>query len=350
MSLLAILLIAAAPAGDIGVHGDLILAQQLEDGAIIYAQDGDNIAILPYHGNYAALGLFTAYRTTGEAKYLEGANRWTDWYLEHVDHTGFISNYAGTRDHYAATDSNGLSIPSAATFLKCASMRRMLTHDDHFVLRERGKLSAIYHHMMDEQDVDGLVPVSPVENIKVTLHNAEVYDALEYAKRLAHALRDYKWSEIIYYDRRKLDKGFQTLRDEYDMYAPMKTGTAAEGDAALVLDQFASASLAAAAIGPVGWHKAKATVREASTRYADLTEAPPSELYWWVMSARRVHRLDQAREALRVMDHRVTAHRPTSEHGMLILALASMEHKVVPGKFGNPMGSTFVEPIMPTLP
>jgi hypothetical protein len=64
MPILIACLIATVPLHEVRTHADAILNHQLDDGAIVHMQQGDSITIVSYFGNYAALGLFEAYRLT----------------------------------------------------------------------------------------------------------------------------------------------------------------------------------------------------------------------------------------------------------------------------------------------
>lgn len=345
MQVLLLVLAAVAPVQEVRDHADAILARQLEDGAIIHLQQGDEITICPYYGNHAALGLFEAYRLTKDKKYLEGGIRWTDWYLKRMDIAGAIPDFKGTAAGYQACGECDATDARAATFLICANTRRMLTSDFRFVLREQGKLFAAHKAMLATLDVDGLTRAKDSSPHKYTAHNAEVYAALWHSRQIAHVLRAYEWTHEAYYTRRAMEKAFKEMRDGQGLYAWAKSG-----DTTLtVVDkpEFQPAGLAnlvTAAVGPTGWHEAKDTVRATYDRFPDLGACSPDQLYWWVAAAQRVHRKDISNRAFDLMKTSVEARGLAVDHAYYIRALASMKHVRRPPKRTDVlMGSTFID-------
>lgn len=347
MQILVAFLVAVTPVGNITTHADAILAQQLPDGAIVHTEDAGQILISPYFGNYSALGLFEAYRATKDKKYLDGAIAWTDWYLDHMEVNGIVFDYQGTREQYASTGTVDSTDSYPASFLMCANVRRALTGDFRFVLREQGKLFKSYRLMMATVDADGLTYARPDFPYKLTADNAEVYEALWHARQLARTLRDYEWNKQIYYQRRKIEKAFEGLRGPTGLYA-WRMGSASgvpeveSGDFYPV----GLANLMAVAIGPGGWHDGKETVRSTYAAYPDLAACDADQLYWWIAAARRVHRNDIATPALKIMAQKVDERGLAIDHARYIQALAKMNridglrkaksHRVV-------LGSTFID-------
>lgn len=343
--LLTLLLIAAAPfQQEIRDHADAILAHQLKDGAIVHIQDGDTITIRPYFGNYAALGLFEAYRVTRDRKYLDAAIRWTDWYLDHMGPTGVPSDYEGTREEYRpAQECTGVD-SCAATFLMCADARRSLADEWRFVAREHGRLWRTYHAMMATADVDGLTYAAPACSGKLMMDNAEVYKGLAHGRLLARALRDYSWNQTAYYARRNMREGFRELRDENGFYPWAKAGA---GDLRVVSEtsEFYPAGLAqlfAIAIGPTTRREAKEVYRKTLERFPDIESCAADHLYWWVAAGHRVNDRSTAHRALAAMRGKVAARGLAVDHGHYIRALSLLKTGG-PHRRGVPMGSTFAE-------
>lgn len=345
MHILMVLLVGAAPFQQgIRDHADAIMAQQLNDGAIVHTQDGETITIRPYFGNYAALGLFEAYRVTRDKKYLDAAIAWTDWYLGRIGPNGIPPNYEGTREEYHPTHECMGVDSCAATFLMCADARRSLTHDWHFVAREHGKLWRTHQAMMATADVDGLTHATPGGVQKLTMDNAEVYEGLAHGRLLARTLRDYSWNETVYYARRKMKAGFRELRDEDGLYAWAKSNA---GELSVVSEtsEFYPAGLAqlfVAAIGPITRREAKEAYRKTLERFPDIESCAADHLYWWVTAGHRVKDLRTANRALSAMGGKVEARGLAVDHAYYIRAL-SLLRTGGPRRVGVPMGSTFTE-------
>jgi hypothetical protein len=334
-----------SPEGEIRQHADAILSKQLADGAIIHQQSGDQITISPYFGNYAALGLFEAYQVTKEDKYLEGGIKWTDWYFKHMDLRGVIHDYKGTVDDYESTGEYDATDSYAATFLMCVNMRRMLTKDHRFVMRETGKIFGAHKAMLATLDVDGLTYAKPDSPYKYVMDNAEVFEALWHSRQIAHLLRNYAWVHEVYYTRRDMKEAFEKLRGEDDLYAWAKAG-----DSLVTVEdtgEFYPAGLAnlfVVALGPSEWQDRKDTVLATYERFPDFASLPPDHLYWWVKAAQRVGRRDIALEAFKHMKDKVEARDLAVDHAFYLRAVAGIKraHKG-PKRTYVHMGSTFID-------
>ncbi len=345
MQALLIFLVAMAPEAEIRQHADAILSKQLSDGAIVHKQSGDQITISPYAGNYAALGLFEAYQITGDKKYLEGGIKWTDWYFKHMDLRGVIHDYEGTANDYKSTGKYDATDSYAATFLMCVNMRRMLTKDHRFVMRETGKIFGAHKAMLATLDVDGLTYAKPDSPYKYVMDNAEVFEALWHSRQIAHLLRNYAWVHEVYYARRDMKEAFEKLRGEDGLYAWAKAG-----DALVTVDdtgEFYPAGLAnlfVVALGPSEWHDRKETVTATYQRFPVFADLPPDHLYWWIMASQRVGRKDIALQAFDFMKAKVQERDLAVDHAFYVRALASIKHAHSgPTRTKVLMGSTFID-------
>ena len=345
MQALLIFLVAMAPEAEIRQHADAILSKQLSDGAIVHKQSGDQFTISPYAGNYAALGLFEAYQITGDKKYLEGGIKWTDWYFKHMDLRGVIHDYEGTANDYKSTGKYDATDSYAATFLMCVNMRRMLTHDHRFVMRETGKIFGAHKAMLATLDVDGLTFAKPDSPYKYVMDNAEVFEALWHSRQIAHLLRNYGWVHEVYYARRDMKKAFEQLRGDDGLYAWAKAG-----DAAVTVEdtgEFYPAGLAnlfVVALGPAEWHQRQDTVLATYERFPVFADLPPDHLFWWVVAAQRVGRKDIALQAFESMKEKVQTRGLAVDHAHYIRALASIKHAHTgPKRTKVLMGSTFID-------
>ncbi|HQE83909.1 MAG TPA: hypothetical protein PLM14_12980 [Candidatus Hydrogenedentes bacterium] len=345
MQALLIFLVAMTPKGEICEHADAILSKQLADGAIIHQQSGDQITISPYFGNYAALGLFEAYQITDDKKYLEGGIKWTDWYFKHMDLRGVIHDYKGTVSNYESTGECDATDSYAATFLMCVNMRRMLTQDHRFVLREMGKIFGAHKAMLSTLDVDGLTYAKPDSPYKYVMDNAEVFEALWHSRQIAQLLRDYAWVHEVYYTRRDMKKAFDQLRGEDGLYAWAKAG-----DATVTVEdtgEFYPAGLAnlfVVALGPSEWHDRRDTVLATYRRFPNMTGLSPDQLYWWIVAAQRVGRKDIALQAFESMKAKVQERDLAVDHAFYLRAIASLKHAhTAPKRTKVMMGSTYID-------
>lgn len=343
MVFLAGMLILAASAGaDIRTDADAILARQLNDGAIVHARSGNEIAIVPYAGNQAAAGLYEAYRVTRDTRYLNGANAWVDWCLAHMDIAGRIPECRGTESEYHTVPVGEYDVPGAATFLQCANMRRIHTKDRYFLLREQSKLWKVYENVVSAIQPDGLLLANDDAAYKLTYHNAEAYEGLWHARQIARSLRDYSWNTEIYYARRGIEQAFERMREENGLYAWGRTRenlTQWSGKEA-AFNTVALANLAAVAYGPASERDAKQTLREVLAIYPDLEPCTPAQLFWWAAAAERVD--DHALSAkVAAILHERTIEGTPADLGYRIRATVLAEEGAR-RRFGVPMGSTYI--------
>ncbi len=344
MIMLAAILVLAAPVdGSVREHADAILAAQLPDGAIVHATDGDEIAIVPYLGNQAAAGLYEAYRVTDDATYLDAANAWVDWYLDRMDLDGRVVEYRGTKDNYRPVNTGGVDVPGAATFLECANMRRVLTKDRYFLLREQAKLWRVYETVVNAAEPDGLLYAYEDAPYKSTFHNIEAYEGLWHARQIARSLRDYHWNSSIYYARRGIESALDRMRDENGLYAWAKArdNTIEWAEDASTFNTVGLANLAAAAYGPTSEHEAKETLRGVRERFPDLGACTPAQLYWWSAAACRVDDDSVAKHAAQLVENLAPGDASPADHAYCIRILV-LADKGEPRRFGVPMGSTYI--------
>lgn len=341
-STLVMLILAALPVDEVRAHADAILSCQLPDGAIVSASTGDEIAIVPYWGNQAALGLFEAYRVTDDKAYLDGAIAWTDWYLKHMTPDGRIAEYRGARDDYQPVGEMRDDVSAAASFLECANTRRILTHDRYFLLREQAKLWSAHERLMAGLDYDGLAVAGSETPVKPTLLSAEAYDGLYHSRQIARSLREHAWNTEIYYARRKIDKSFERMQADGGLY-PAEKAQAAEvaNGGSQAFNGVGLASLAAIAKGPLSEREAKETLRQVRQLYPELDSCSTAQLYWWVLAATRAEDKSLAAGALKRMEERVAAANGPVDHAYCIRAI-TLVNEGEPRRFGVPMGSTYI--------
>ncbi len=337
-----LLAMAASADATIRADADAIVASQLSDGAIVHARAGDEISIVPYAGNQAAAGLYEAFRITGDQRYLSAANAWVDWCLERVDVQGRIPEYRGTASDYRPVEPPEWDVPTAASFLQCANMRRILTEDRFFLLREQSKLWKVYEHIAGAVQPDGLLYANADAPYKLTFHNAEAYEGLWQARQIARSLRDYSWNTEIYYARRGIEQAFKRMREEDGLYAwgKSRSNTVEWPEGANAFNTAGLANLAAVACGPASEREAKQTLREIEAKYPELVACTPAQLYWWAAAAFRVDDARLADAAAAALHEQTIGHSP-ADLGYRIRATVLAEHGER-RRFGVPMGSSYI--------
>ena len=115
-----------------------ILQYQAEDGAIAM----DPIApsrttrVVPYVGNYGAMGLVAAYHATHRTAFRVAALRWVHWYEAHMNSDGTIDDWMGSPTEWKSTHNRDSTDAYAATYL-CLLERLYRAKNDETWLRER---------------------------------------------------------------------------------------------------------------------------------------------------------------------------------------------------------------------
>jgi hypothetical protein len=111
---------ASDPAHDALVRfADRILANQQTDGAIVMGDPSfPPFQVVPYFGNLAGDGLMRAYEITNDPQYLNAAQSWTFWYLQHQNADGTIYDFTGTVGHWTPTYDYDSTDSYASTFLE----------------------------------------------------------------------------------------------------------------------------------------------------------------------------------------------------------------------------------------
>lgn len=167
---------------------DAILTRQAVDGALFVGEVTlpDN-RLVPYFGNQGAIGLCLAFRESRDARYLNAAKRWLDWYAGHMNADGTVYDFtlrggALTSDGmFDSTDSY------AATFISAVRVCRDASGDD---VDARARMPAIelaMNALLSTYQADGLTFATPSYPLKYLQDNSEVYGGLTDAAVLASA-------------------------------------------------------------------------------------------------------------------------------------------------------------------
>jgi hypothetical protein len=169
-----------------------ILAAQLPNGAI--ASHTDRTFVNPYLGAYGALGLATATRISGDARYAAAAWRWAEWYGSAMDANGYVTDYTvpdspvGTQlvstGGYDSTDAY------AGMFLVAVDATYTAAPDTARLRALAPKVALAVHAIQSTQRADGLTGAKPDWMVAYLMNEAEAYAGLRAASDLAHGLRD----------------------------------------------------------------------------------------------------------------------------------------------------------------
>ena len=152
-----------------------LLACQLPDGAIAQTPIGDRV--VPYFGNIAAATIADIQP--------ERARRYIAWYLAHMNRpdkfgmSGTIYDYHLTDDGLTPTYSYDSADGYAATFLSLVARYLTVSGDKDFVSANLDAIDLAAKVLLQLQDNDGLVRVSPDSSTKYLMDNCEAFRGLK---------------------------------------------------------------------------------------------------------------------------------------------------------------------------
>jgi hypothetical protein len=132
--------------------------------------------VVPYFGNLAGDGLMRAYEITNDPQYLNAAQSWTFWYLQHQNADGTIYDFTGTVGHWTPTYDYDSTDSYASTFLEMAHKILLYTPADHPVAQA---LILAVPGLLDAQQLtmqsNGLTLAKPDYDFAYLEDNVEVY-------------------------------------------------------------------------------------------------------------------------------------------------------------------------------
>jgi hypothetical protein len=167
----------------------LILDSQLPNGAI--TQWIDRSRIDPYLANYAAMGLAGAYLTDGEARDLRASWRWLAWYRDHMDASGYVTDYTvGPGPAFAETSTGDMDSTDAyaGTFLLALERTFAAAGDTARLRAFGGSVRRAVDAIRSTQQTDGLTWATPDYHAALLMDQAEAYAGLRAAASLARKL------------------------------------------------------------------------------------------------------------------------------------------------------------------
>ena len=191
--------------------GDWILDAQTDDGAI--ATHLDHAHVWPYLSNFAAMGLASATKRTGDQAYAGASWRWLRWYAAHQDERGFVTDYRAADGGWASTGDMDSTDAYAGTFLLAVETTHA-AHPDTASLRALQPAIALAVSAIEAtQDDDGLTWAKPSWHVKYLMDQAETYAGLRAAARLAGRLGDTVLAARATADAAALQTGVDALWD-----------------------------------------------------------------------------------------------------------------------------------------
>jgi len=138
--------------------------------------EGTPAGLSPYFAHFAAYGLLRAYEVVPDPEYLAAADAWVDWYREHMQADGTVTDYRLEPDGRLTSAGDMDSTDSyAALYLWLIAERWRAKPEPAEWLRER-ELSCFraYSAIMLTLQADGLTVAKPSYPIEYMMDNAEV--------------------------------------------------------------------------------------------------------------------------------------------------------------------------------
>lgn len=178
----------SAAAGAIRAEASWIRDAQRPDGAIEPEPDAGEI--LPYIGNYAALGLARAASELHDQADCDAAWRWLSWYQAHQDKAGFVTDYDVADGIEISTGTYDSTDAYAGTFLAAAAATWQADPDEAQLRALAPGIGRAVAAIQATQMNGGLTWAKPGYYVQLLMDNAEVYGGLRSAVALATALGD----------------------------------------------------------------------------------------------------------------------------------------------------------------
>ena len=166
-----------------------ILAAQFPNGAI--ASHTDRTFVNPYLGGYAAVGLATATRMSGDRTYAAAAWRWAQWYGSAMDANGYVTDYDVTPGGLVSTGNYDSTDAYSGMFLVVVDAISNASPDPLRLRALAPKVALAVGAIRSTQRADGLTGAKPSWMVAYLMNEAEAYAGLRAAGRLARTLGDH---------------------------------------------------------------------------------------------------------------------------------------------------------------
>lgn len=201
---------ASAATTAIAANAAWNLSAQLPDGAI--ANYTDRLAVSPYLGNLAAMGLARATEVTGDPRYGAAAWQWLLWYQAHENATtGFVTDYQITAQGEVSTGDMDSTDAYAGTFLLAAWRTWKATGNGAALARLDAGVTLAVRAIESTQDADGLTWAKPTYHVKYLMDQAETEAGLRAAAAVATALGDPPLASRSALDASRMQAGVDKL-------------------------------------------------------------------------------------------------------------------------------------------
>ena len=168
-----------------------ILRHQVSDGAIVLgALPAPESRVSPYFGNFAGLGLVTAYRATHDPHYLAAAQRWCDWYEAHQNADGTVNDYTGEADAWRSTGDYDATDSYAATYLDLVLAIYRAKADGAWMRAKYRSVTRAVAGIRLTLQTSGLTIAKPTYPIMYTMDNVETVQGLRAAAEIYRVAKD----------------------------------------------------------------------------------------------------------------------------------------------------------------
>lgn len=192
---------------------DWLLGAQRPDGAIANYPNGNFIA--PYGADYAAMGLASAYKLTGNRAYATAAWSWLHWYASHEQANGVVDEFNVNPDG-TETDTGGVDSTDATAglFLAAAYLTFHYTNDKKQLSQISAGITGAVNAIDLTRDGDGMTWATPGYHVKYLMDLGETYDGLRHASDLFGALNQHAAQAAAQQRASAMYAGVQTLWDD----------------------------------------------------------------------------------------------------------------------------------------
>lgn len=161
----------------------------MRDGAGIITTVPDRRKVVPYHANFAVMGLARAYTVLRDGRYATASWRWLEWYRDHMLADGTMPDWIYTSTWIPAGEPDSTD-SYAGTYLSAVLATFIATGDTSRMAGVRGAVDKALDAIELTEDDDGLHFARPGWPFKYSMDEAEAYAGFRAAQQLGVLLRD----------------------------------------------------------------------------------------------------------------------------------------------------------------
>lgn len=191
--------LSASDVQSIRHSADYILRCQMPNG-FIPMTEGEPIWGVSCFGTAGALGLLRSYQVTGDQRYLKGAKRFADWYAGHMEPSGVMCDWKGTRNAPESTGDYDSSDGYSPDFIVLCYDIFRITHDRAWLKAKYPAIARSVKGMLLTLQSDGLTFAKPTYKVKYLMDNISVHYGLRGAILIAKQFKTpdaAKWQKIM---------------------------------------------------------------------------------------------------------------------------------------------------------